>query len=415
MPEFAGVLERRNQEETFDVELQSGVQYIVDLAGTSSPSGRIDDPYIEVFVGLDYILYDDDSGPSAQSQLIITPSVTETYSFDVNGYDTGGFVLRVFEDDLRNHPEGIAPAGSPGSGGESDGGIDYDGDVDIHEVALIEGLTYEIQALGSDSGSGSLADPELRLRDFGGLTIAADNADSGAGADDLIEFTPEFSGVYYVDVRGFETETGSYRTAVSEGLGTEAADEIVGTASADAVNALGGADRVSGGRGGDTLMGAGGADELLGRRGHDVLDGQADDDTLVGGLGDDLLEGGSGADSMRGGGGADVFVFTEVGDSTAQERDELLPGRLGVALGRPGAEVGDVIDLTEIDADAEQAGDQAFVFGASETIAGLWLVEEGDVTVVRASVDDDAEAEFELAILDGGVGMADYTSDDFAL
>ncbi len=101
--------------------------------------------------------------------------------------------------------------------------------------------------------------------------------------------------------------------------------------------------------------------------------------------------------------------------STARDRDEILPGSEGVAFGRPGAVAGDLIDLTAIDANDERGDDQAFRFGASETIAGLWLVEEGDATLVRASVDEDADAEFELAILDGSVRAADYTSDDFAL
>jgi Ca2+-binding RTX toxin-like protein len=275
--------------------------------------------------------------------------------------------------------------------------IDHAGDTDIHQVALIEGLTYEIEVLGSDGGGGSLADPELRLRDSGGRTIAADNSDSGAGSDDLLEFTPEASGRHYVDVRGFGTGTGSYQVAVSEGLGTAAADMIDGTSSADAVDALGGEDRVSGAKGDDMLLGGGGSDELKGGRGDDVLTGGLD------------------ADTMTGGGGADVFAFTLLEDSTAPDRDTILPGSKGVALGKPGAEAGDLIDLTAIDADATLIGDQAFVFGSIGTVAGLWLVEEGDLTVVRASVDADADAEFELAISDGSIRATDYTSDDFAL
>jgi hypothetical protein len=117
MPEFSGVIERRDREATFDVELVAGVQYIIDLVGAPSPLGRISGSYLNVFTGPDLVFSDYGSGPSGYAQAVITPVVTETYSFDVSSYDTGGFLLRVFTDDYRGHPQGVAPAGSSESAG----------------------------------------------------------------------------------------------------------------------------------------------------------------------------------------------------------------------------------------------------------------------------------------------------------
>ena len=68
-----------------------------------------------------------------------------------------------------------------------------------------------------------------------------------------------------------------------------------------------------------------------------------------------------------------------------------------------------------MDANVERDGDQAFRFGESQAIGRVWLVEEGQRTIVRANVDEDARAEFELAITDHSVRAGAYTSDDFAL
>lgn len=101
------------------------------------------------------------------------------------------------------------------------------------------------------------------------------------------------------------------------------------------------------------------ANSLFGKGGADVLDGAA---------GDDFLDGGAGADVLVGGAGADIFSFG-AGDSRPGAPDRLQPMGDPVSSG-PGAfdgagvAGGDVIDLSRIDADPNQAGRQAFVFGA---------------------------------------------------
>lgn len=82
--------------------------------------------------------------------------------------------------------------------------------------------------------------------------------------------------------------------------------------------------------------------------GADYLSGASGSDTLGGGDGDDTLVGGRGRDDYLGGLGIDVFVFSDE-LSRRTIRDTI--------LGLQGA---DRIDLSGIDADTAQAGDQAF-------------------------------------------------------
>ena len=76
---------------------------------------------------------------------------------------------------------------------------------------------------------------------------------------------------------------------------------------------------------------------------------------------------------------------------------------------------GDVIDLAGIDADALRAGEQAFRYGGSHARGHLWLHDVGEVSYVCGNTDADAAAEFQVAILDGGVQAAAYGAQDFLL
>ena len=103
-----------------------------------------------------------------------------------------------------------------------------------------------------------------------------------------------------------------------------------------------GKDRLEGSGLGDALYGYGGRDFLIGNAGNDVMSGGDGADRFVGGLG---------ADTLTGGAGNDVFIYLALSDSpeTDGQRDRL-----------SGLTNTDVIDLSAIDADTTQDGDQAF-------------------------------------------------------
>ena len=86
-----------------------------------------------------------------------------------------------------------------------------------------------------------------------------------------------------------------------------------------------------------------------------ILRGDAGDDTLTGGAGNDRITGGGGEDTLTGGDGADIFVFASTGERTEVASDEITDFQHSV----------DKIDLSAIDADTTQSGNQAFTFNPS--------------------------------------------------
>ncbi|MER2510187.1 MAG: calcium-binding protein [Amaricoccus sp.] len=203
-----------------------------------------------------------------------------------------------------------------------------------------------------------------------------------------------------------------------------------------------GDDRLTGGSVAEQLFGDGGRDRIYGGGGEDLLFGGADNDklfgdvgnagefdsggdVLFGGAGDDLLAGNGKSDELYGGAGRDRFVFHDVRDSSTVRPDKILggapeggssAGSVAEAFEGAGRGRGDLIDLRGIDArESSVFSDQAFRFD-ERTEGGLWLRDDGDVTVVRGNVDDDKGAEFLLRIEDGAAtSAADYTAADFLL
>ena len=156
-------------------------------------------------------------------------------------------------------------------------------------------------------------------------------------------------------------------------------------------------------------------EDATGGAGDDRLTGNGGGNRLVGGGGDDRLAGLAGRDVLVGGRGDDVFAFASVGASPHGRCDRVKPGGGTDAFEGAGRAGGDLIDLSGIDADATRPGNQAFVFGSATGTGRLWLSERGDATLVCGNVDRGDRPEFELAILDGGLGPGDYAARDFIL
>jgi Ca2+-binding RTX toxin-like protein len=201
-------------------------------------------------------------------------------------------------------------------------------------------------------------------------------------------------------------------------IGGTGSDVLVGGSGDDLVDAGGGndtlllgdgADFAGGQDGDDTLSGGAGVDVLFGDAGNDTLSGEADDDRLFGGdgadtlrggegadyldgnAGDDVLEGGAGADNLRGGAGADRFVFAALADSRVNDRDRVLDFDQAA---------GDRIDLSAMDADSTQSGDQAFTLvGAFTGQAGqaVLTIQAGGAEL-SVDVDGDRSADFSVLI-----------------
>jgi choice-of-anchor C domain-containing protein len=121
-----------------------------------------------------------------------------------------------------------------------------------------------------------------------------------------------------------------------------------------------------------TLTGTG-ADEILvsagfdasqpGGDANDALFGNGGNDILIGNAGLNLLHGGAGRDVMDGGAGDDTYYFDAITDSgaTPDTADLIRTFVQGAGL------EGDKIDLSAVDANAGEGGDQDFDWGGEDT------------------------------------------------
>jgi serralysin len=165
-------------------------------------------------------------------------------------------------------------------------------------------------------------------------------------------------------------------------------------------------------RGGYTIANGVMIENATGGSGDDVLIGNDGDNTLTGNDGADVLMGRDGNDLMIGGLGPDTFVI-EADDTSAA-----MPVDVVADLG-----VGDVVDLSGIDANPFLDGDQAFTetnsakpgtgeisirtFGnlnAAENALGIDIATpddyvKGKVTVILGDYDGVAGADFAVVLL----------------
>ena len=95
---------------------------------------------------------------------------------------------------------------------------------DTIRIELRAGATYEFH-LGGSGSSEPLDDPVLFLWDLNGNRVAFDD-DSGAGRNALIRFAPQVSGVYFIDVLGWDTGDYELRVAEVEPASAASYDEI---------------------------------------------------------------------------------------------------------------------------------------------------------------------------------------------
>lgn len=285
----------------------------------------------------------------------------------------------------------------------------------------------------------------------GGLragTAAADVLIGTASADNII------------GLAGDDTLIGDAGAdAISAGNGADFADAGDGR---DVVFAGAGDDQVFGGGGVDMLYGEAGNDRIFGGVGNDLIDAGTGNDTVVAGGGDDLIVAAAGdgddtyfGDEVDGGSGADTLDFSAITANLAVDLGNGLGGRGSAASSQSGTDTlwsienvatgtgsdtitasdavnmmeggtgndtfrflstvgadgdtildfqpGDRLDLSAIDADASQAGNQSFTLangGSFTTTAQLTVTYEtradGEYTIVKGNVDAATDAEFQI-------------------
>ncbi|MEL6234841.1 MAG: calcium-binding protein [Pseudomonadota bacterium] len=251
--------------------------------------------------------------------------------------------------------------------------------------------------------------------------------------------------------------------------GNDAANRITGAAGNDILIGRAGNDTLTGDAGRDRLVGDDGRDLMFGGDGADVLNGGTETDTLIGGAGSDLLFAGAGDDVLSGGADADTMIGSGGNDRFLADGADLMRGDAGndsfvltadaaIARGGAGRDVflvdagfqgaqlsggaerdsfifrrfqpktdafsgadtitdyqrglNEVIDLSAIDPDPVQAGDQDFVFTAVENVDFQIITNVfGAVTDINATFLQEGDSIALRAVEENSILMLDTNGD----
>jgi len=159
---------------------------------------------------------------------------------------------------------------------------------------------------------------------------------------------------------------------------------------------------------GEDIDGTFGNDDITGTDASERIFGLLGNDDIMAGAGNDTIWGGSGSDFMWGEAGADTFAFDYARESPYRAR------KFDVLMDFDSAE-GDMIDLSNMDANLLKFGNQTFRFeGSGDGWAGRGQIDynfaNGD-TRVFGYVDRDKSPDFYLEI----EGIVDLTASNFIL
>jgi len=147
-----------------------------------------------------------------------------------------------------------------------------------------------------------------------------------------------------------------------------------------------------------TLLSGAGNDTLAGGARNDLIEGGRGNDRLFGLGGDDVLVGGEGTDQLRGGFGNDIFRFDRVEDSTTDAPDRIVDFGFGQ----------DKIDLSRIDANETEEGDQAFSYIGEASFSNRagelrsTFDSEANAWRVEGDTDGDGMADFAIHVVTNG-------------
>ena len=241
-----------------------------------------------------------------------------------------------------------------------------------------------------------------------GVTVNLDGVDGGAvtqntvgaGIDTLVSIE-NVIGSNFNDTLNTVLYDDTLRSTLNGGAGN---DELSCDHSFKCtLNGDGGNDILFANTSSATLNGGDGDDRLFAGDGTYTLNGGAGNDMLSVDsffLNDSTLNGGAGADTLEHTGGpvetSDViltFDYNSVSESSAGTGKDKIIGFTGRSLFSN--QGGDRIDLTTIDANELQTGNQAFIWGGSFTAGHLRYVGG----ILQGNTDGDATAEFEIQLV----------------
>jgi Ca2+-binding RTX toxin-like protein/methionine-rich copper-binding protein CopC len=219
-----GTVNDADDTDFFRVTLTAGHTYRFDALGAGTGNGTLQDPRACLFRDGAYqtpLAYNDDaSGTNLNSRFTYTPTASGSYWLAVTSATAAGGTYRVTVTDTStpaaadDYAATTATTGRLAVGGTASGTINSNGDNDWFRITLSAGQSYRLEALGADTGNGTLSDPFLTLYNSAGTTLAS-NDDGGSTRNSLLTYTVSASGTYYVGARGFDSGVGSYLVRAS--------------------------------------------------------------------------------------------------------------------------------------------------------------------------------------------------------
>ena len=243
-----GAVETAGDHDWFEVTLEAGKTYRVDLEGADTDAGTLSDPRLHGLYDADEdrvygLTILDNGGVGRNSVLVFAPEVSGTYYIDAAAARGATGTYRVSVRELADdHPADTGTTGTVAVGGSATGEVEFPYDMDWFAVVLDAGTVYRVDLEGADTDAGTLGNPYLRgVYDAAGRLVSGTHIDDGGtGGNSRLFFEPEVSGTYYLVAGTMWSETGTYRVSVTEvgddqpgGTGPIGTVEVGGSASGE--------------------------------------------------------------------------------------------------------------------------------------------------------------------------------------
>ena len=207
----------------FAVAFEAGKTYRIDLEGSATGAGTLEDPYLRGIHDADGNRIpgtaNDDGGTGRNGRITFEAESDGTYYVAAGPRSDDAGTYRVSVSDITDDfAASTATTGAVAVGGSATGEIETAGDRDWFAVTLEAGKAYRIDLEGSPTGAGTLEDPYLRgVHDTDGNRIPdTDNDDWGVGYNSRLTFLAENDGTHYIAASGRGGHAGTYRVSVTE-------------------------------------------------------------------------------------------------------------------------------------------------------------------------------------------------------
>ena len=210
----------------FEVELEAGTRYQIDMEGADTDRGNLSDPSIYLFNAMGTsLVYDNDGGVGKNARITYTPTASGTYfvqAVDARANE-GTYTLSV----IVLGATGVSEAdtdftGNTGTlgrvevGGSATGSINTSDQQDWFNVYLEGDRTYQIDMEGAPTNRGTLEDPLIfRVRDPGGSFRGYDD-NAGVGKNAKTIYTPTTDGTHSLALTSGDGGEGTYTVSVRD-------------------------------------------------------------------------------------------------------------------------------------------------------------------------------------------------------